>query len=147
MIFDCCHSASGSRSDNVDKSGVSRTYKIKTVPPSNLDSDIWQKGASRGASIAPGFAQTGLRSHVLLSGCGAKEESKERDGRGDFTKGLVETLRRIGADNLSYAAILKHMPELPEYVLSFISEDAFLEMRIDKILSAKVLIKAALSSA
>ena len=68
--------------------------------------------------IAPGFLQTGLRSHVLLAACGADETAKEDRTimRGDFTKAFLETLRTIGADKVTYTDLIQRIPQLPEYV-------------------------------
>jgi hypothetical protein len=87
--------------------------KLDDDVPSDLDSDIWQGEGSRGASIAPGFAQSGLLSHVLLAACGAKELSLEENKRGVFTSAFLTTLRTVGADKVTYRDILRRMPALP----------------------------------
>jgi hypothetical protein len=80
------------------------------IPP-NLDEDIW--GGTRGNAITPGFLKCGLRSHVLLSACGAEEEAKENLGRGYFTKNLLDTLQVVGADKVTYVDLVQRIPCLP----------------------------------
>jgi len=80
------------------------------IPP-KLDKDIW--GGNRGTAIAPGFLKSGLRSHVLLSACGADENAKEDLGHGYFTKNLLDTLQAVGADKVTYADLVQRIPCLP----------------------------------
>jgi len=94
--------------------------------PSNLDKDIW--GGTRGTSIAPGFLKSGLRSDVLLSACGADESAKEEDGRGYFTKRLLDTLQAVGADKVTYADLILRIPSLPAYVPYFERESSHLPL-------------------
>jgi hypothetical protein len=77
----------------------------------DLDKDIWRW--NRGTSIAPGFLKSGIRSHVLLSACGAEETAKEEAGRGYFTKRLLDALEDIGADKVTYAGLIHQIPYLP----------------------------------
>ena len=63
--------------------------------------------------ISTGFAQRGLRSHVLLAACDAKESAWETGGRGAFTTALLETLIATGAGNVTYSGILEKLPSLP----------------------------------
>ena len=79
--------------------------------PSDLDKNIW--GGTRGTSIASGFLKSGLRSHVLLSACGAEENASEDEGRGYFTKRLLDTLEIVGADKVTYADLIQRIPSLP----------------------------------
>jgi hypothetical protein len=60
-----------------------------------------------------GFATRGLRSHVLLTACGANEFAIEREGRGVFTEALVKSLMIRGAHNLTYKELLRGFPNLP----------------------------------
>ena len=113
MILDCCHSGSGTRTDEVDPTRMARVVKLDDNVPPDLDRDLWQHEGNRGVSIAPGFAQTGLRSHTLLAACGVRELSMEHDGRGDFTKNLLATLRTVGAEKVTYKDTLVRMPALP----------------------------------
>ncbi|KIJ27950.1 hypothetical protein M422DRAFT_71496 [Sphaerobolus stellatus SS14] len=117
VIFDCCHSGSGTRTDEVEPERLARVVEIEDVPP-ELDMHIWNdeercKDETRGAFLAPGFVRCGLRSHVLIAACGAEEKAREHCGRGIFTEALVKTLRSVGADKVTYQDVLKRIPALP----------------------------------
>jgi hypothetical protein len=64
--------------------------------------------------IAPGFLHGGLRSHVLLAACGAKEKAKEEQGQGVFTRALLEILRTVSANTVTYTDLLRRIHALPE---------------------------------
>ncbi|KAA1472307.1 hypothetical protein DENSPDRAFT_173021 [Dentipellis sp. KUC8613] len=114
VIFDCCHSGSGTRTDEIDSSYLVRGIEIKKPVPSDLDKEIWSQAADdRATVVAAGFLQSGLRSHVLLAACGAAETAQERDGRGVFTKSFLETIISTGADKLTYRDIIQRIPNLP----------------------------------
>ncbi|KIM78109.1 hypothetical protein PILCRDRAFT_603746 [Piloderma croceum F 1598] len=111
VIFDCCHSGSGTRDDDDNET---RTVKLASNMPVNLDQKVWSdSGASRATEIAPGFARTGLRSHVLLAACSSTETAKETGGRGVFTKALLTLLRRHGVEKLRYSDVLQRMDAIP----------------------------------
>ncbi|KAF8436542.1 caspase domain-containing protein [Boletus edulis BED1] len=104
VIFDCCHSASGTRDGYVPRSADLQTMII----PGNLDRTIW---SGRLAQISPGFAHHGLRSHVLLAACGEQESAYEYERRGQFTSALVKTLRMFAINNsdLTYTEALQRI--------------------------------------
>ncbi|QRV78455.1 ICE-like protease (caspase) p20 domain protein [Ceratobasidium sp. AG-Ba] len=56
----------------------------------------------------------GSRSHVLLAACGAKEVAKEPGGRGAFTTALLEVLRSVRPDALTYMGIMDRLPAIPD---------------------------------
>jgi hypothetical protein len=64
--------------------------------------------------MAPGFLHHGLRSHVLLAACGAKEIAYEDQGNGVFTAALLRLLSAVGAHNVTYANLLQRLPHLIE---------------------------------
>ncbi|TFY62831.1 hypothetical protein EVG20_g6557 [Dentipellis fragilis] len=114
VIFDCCHSGSGTRTDEIDSSYLVRGIEIKKPVPSDLDKEIWSQSADdRATVVAAGFLQSGLRSHVLLAACGSEETAQEREGRGVFTKSFLETIISTGADKLTYRDIIQRIPNLP----------------------------------
>jgi hypothetical protein len=113
VIFDCCHSASGTRTDKINPNQSVRGISIKVPMPSGVDAGIL--GLDRGSHVRPGFLHTGLRSHVLLAACGAKEQAKEVEGRGIFTKALLQVLSSVSADTITYTDLLQRIYELPEY--------------------------------
>jgi hypothetical protein len=77
------------------------------IPP-ELDKDI--RAGNRGMAIPAGFLRCGLRSHVLLSACRSEEVAREARGRGYFTKNLLDTLERVGADKVTYADLIQRLP-------------------------------------
>ncbi|KAF8993487.1 caspase domain-containing protein [Cyathus striatus] len=118
VIFDCCHSGSGTRDDEDDI--VVRGIEIVDEIPADLDKRIWDgqaeelDGDDRASAIAAGFTHSGLRSHVLLAACGAGETSKEKGGTGLFTTALLDTLMSVGADKLTYGDLIQRLPSLPK---------------------------------
>ncbi|KAG6369903.1 hypothetical protein JVT61DRAFT_13368 [Boletus reticuloceps] len=111
VIFDCCHSASGTRGlDNKceDDEYTPRSIDLHFNIPETLDDDIW---GSRAMSVANGFAYHGLQSHVLLAACRETELAYEHKGRGLFTSALLAALRSCAASGLAptYAELLKRI--------------------------------------
>ena len=85
--------------------------------PSDLDRDIWSgpKGKPKpGVAIAPGFQYHGLRSHMLLSACGAKELAYEYQGMGVFTAALLKVLVGAVTREITYTTLLQLLPSLPQ---------------------------------
>ncbi|KAA1472264.1 hypothetical protein DENSPDRAFT_170741 [Dentipellis sp. KUC8613] len=114
VIFDCCHSGSGTREDEFDPDRLVRGIETVAEIPTDLDRDIWSNSTGdRLAKVASGFAHTGLRSHVLFAACSAEETAKEEDRRGVFTKALLEALRMYGADKVTYKDLAQRIPLLP----------------------------------
>ncbi|KAH7921890.1 hypothetical protein BV22DRAFT_1131900 [Leucogyrophana mollusca] len=114
VIFDCCHSGSGTRTDKAEPTRLVRGIEIKEAPADDLDQDIWGAvEAKNDRAIAPatGFAQSGLLSHVLLAACGADELAREENKQGVFTSALIEALK-FGAHKLTYAELLQRLPPL-----------------------------------
>ena len=115
IIFDCCHSSSGTRKDRIHPARLSRAVDVPCNIPVDIDQEIWHGSDNyRGMTTAPGFLQSGLTSHVLLAACGAKECAMEEMGRGAFTKALLEVLTTIGADKITYSDLLGRIHALPE---------------------------------
>ncbi|CCM05961.1 uncharacterized protein FIBRA_08200 [Fibroporia radiculosa] len=116
VILDCCHSGSGTRADDGESTYMVRSVEIEAIP-FDLDKDVWSLQSlsyeDRATAIATGFAHSGLRSHVLLSACGAEERALERDGRGLFTKALIDALLEHGTDKLTYADVVQRIANLP----------------------------------
>ncbi|KAF8548558.1 hypothetical protein OG21DRAFT_1422872 [Imleria badia] len=106
VIFDCCHSASGTRGDSDNDGYVPRTVQLDYTIPEDLDQDIW---GDRAGKIHPKFAYHGLRSHVLLAACGEKERAFEHEGRGQFTTAILETLKNRAIDDITYTEVLEHI--------------------------------------
>lgn len=91
--------------------------EISIGVPANLDQGIWGSGNSRGSKIPSGFLRKGLRSHVLLAACSAKEQARELGGRGNFTKAFLNLIRSEGVDKLLYSDVLERMETIPRFAV------------------------------
>ncbi|CAE6381270.1 unnamed protein product [Rhizoctonia solani] len=96
VVFDSCHSASGSR----DGFGVFSSTQPRYAPvqydiPSNLDADIFKTAPARqikSRSVEP-LLCTDQASHVLLAACGSREKAWEQNHQGQFTTALLQALK------------------------------------------------------
>jgi hypothetical protein len=113
VIFDCCHSGSGTRTEIDDPTRLIRSVEALDDIPAGLDRDIWDLEGKRDTTIPPGFFRAGLRSHVFLAACSAGEKAVEEQGRGLFTKALLDVLTTFGADKLRYVDVLERIHDLP----------------------------------
>lgn len=120
MILDCCHSASGTRTQDLLAQGLLpdpklyRGVDISAPVSADLDREIWGDDAyesilTRAPAIANGCFKTALYSHVLLAGCNSDQKAK--DG-GAFTDALLNMLRREGLERLSYADLMRQLPRI-----------------------------------
>ncbi|KDR74072.1 hypothetical protein GALMADRAFT_227766 [Galerina marginata CBS 339.88] len=119
VIFDSCYSGSGTRAVYDELDSTARTIDIDDDLPADLDWDIIESvadvndpdAATRTGMIAQGFERHGLRSHVLLSACGASQLAREsksnirENDRGNFTQSLLSLFRRVGVHQLAYSDI------------------------------------------
>ena len=83
--------------------------------PDDLDEDIFA-GTSGARAAAPQKVATGLASHVLLAACQSDEVAGEERGRGLFSQALLETLKAVGAEKVTYLDLRRRLPDLPGYV-------------------------------
>ncbi|KAI0312157.1 hypothetical protein OF83DRAFT_1087200 [Amylostereum chailletii] len=114
VIFDCCHSGSGTRTDVWDPTRLARGFHLEEPLPEDIDEGILKDSQTgRGASVPSGFAHAGLRSHVLLAACGAEEVALEQKGRGIFTRALLRALSVVGADRMTYTDLMSRITDLP----------------------------------
>ncbi|KAJ7141488.1 hypothetical protein C8R44DRAFT_604425 [Mycena epipterygia] len=111
VIFDSCHSGSGTRDPRDQTFSVRGVELPKTysIPPDVLESE----SGTRASVVAKGFEKSGLRSHVLLAACMRGQTAKERQGRGAFTLQLLEVLKEEGVDRLTYKDVVTRLPDLP----------------------------------
>lgn len=110
VIFDSCHSSSGTRDD-----AIVRHVDSNVLTPLRLDTDrdILSPG-TRTFEIPKDQTLIGSRSHVLIAACGAEETAKETPGaRGVFTEALVEVLDEVNADVVTYVGLLDRLRALP----------------------------------
>ncbi|RXW20807.1 hypothetical protein EST38_g5035 [Candolleomyces aberdarensis] len=122
VIFDCCHSGSGTRGDETDNSTVRGCKLSPNDVPDDLDAHIRKanpepeataKSGTRGLRSATGFAVQGMNSHILLAACGAGEEAREdikdhRDqiARGRFSSALLELFKTVAPNQITYTEVL-----------------------------------------
>ncbi|CAE6448681.1 unnamed protein product [Rhizoctonia solani] len=123
VIFDSCHSASGTRIPARPKPGVidrlKRSAEVKRDIPWSIDSDIVnpelgivpppKKDEIRYTNLPLGVNQT---SHVHLAACGSQEAAWEEDGRGVFTLALLKTIRANGVDKVTYQNLIRELAML-----------------------------------
>ncbi|PVF95456.1 hypothetical protein CPB86DRAFT_827907 [Serendipita vermifera] len=114
MILDCCFS--GSMTRRLQPSRKSKHRRIRSIPvtkplPDDIDEDIFNAHAIKGARPSQ---RLGSASHVLLAACGASERAYEVEGRGEFTRVLLETVSRLGRRDLTYSEIIRELPLLDE---------------------------------
>ncbi|KAH7337330.1 caspase domain-containing protein [Rhizoctonia solani] len=120
LIFDCCYYLSGVR-DEIPPGILSRVIDKKDLPPFTTYSDRTPiHGTLYGSHIADlytqGLGSPGTETHVLLTACGYQEsafESSNRPGEyGYFSKTLLETLRSVGVNSLTYEGLIRRLSTL-----------------------------------
>ncbi|CAE6469513.1 unnamed protein product [Rhizoctonia solani] len=86
VIFDSCHSASGTREPAKPQKGVldrrERSAEVKRDIPWSIDP------------------------------CGSEEKAYEENGRGVFTTALLKSIRAHGVDKITYHGLIKSLPSL-----------------------------------
>ncbi|VDC07260.1 unnamed protein product [Peniophora sp. CBMAI 1063] len=115
VILDCCHSGSGTRDLEHRPYCRRRGFDLRLdfIPPT-LDQTIWDNfDGDRAVDIAPGFATSGCRSHVLLAACRESETAFEENGHGVFTRALLSTLRSVATDSITYRELVQRLPIIP----------------------------------
>ncbi|KIM41910.1 hypothetical protein M413DRAFT_410348 [Hebeloma cylindrosporum] len=116
LVFDCCHSASGTRGEKSNGAWLSVNVRSVRIEPSihaeDLDSDIWYSG-QRGTSISSNHLHGNLSSHMLIAACSSSESAIEINGRGSFSSSFLKLLRSVPPDQLRYADILTRMDAIP----------------------------------
>lgn len=129
MIFDCCHSASGTRTGDIDPTWRIRGIDVEDMEEKHCslyesDQNIWKDIPIVPTPRAvrpppPHFTYSGLSSHVFLAACGALEKAQEDKGRGRFTHALLQELAVEGAETLSYCDLVNRLPAIPGLVAVF----------------------------
>ncbi|CAE7159374.1 unnamed protein product [Rhizoctonia solani] len=116
LIFDCCHSAGGSR----DPPENARYIDPSELPalPAAPDSDIIQEALAGSRDIVDpaklGLSFEGMSSHVILAACGHAEVAFENgaEGHGYFSSALLKLLRSVQVDSLTYRGCMQRLPAL-----------------------------------
>ncbi|RXW16207.1 hypothetical protein EST38_g9645, partial [Candolleomyces aberdarensis] len=122
VILDCCHSGSGTRGGGETDETTVRGCELgpNDVPDDldehickeNLEPEATTESSTCGLRFAKGFAMKDMNSHILLAACGAGERAREDRGHGRFTDALLELLRTVPPDQITYADILLKMPRI-----------------------------------
>jgi len=116
LIFDCCHSASGTRGTKGDDAWSPTAIRSVEIDPSihteNLDRDIWASGR-RATSTPSNLLRGNLSSHMLIASCSSSESAIEINGHGSFSSSFLKLLRSTPPDELRYADILPLMDAIP----------------------------------
>jgi len=119
VILDSCFS--GFRTRSCPLSGSSSTSQsIKRVRGTSdnhspqTDPLCAPRSVDRRQSFlpAPRYAHAGYKSHMLLAACGVREHAIEVDGRGVFTKALLETLSRT-THPITYRELMHELGKFP----------------------------------
>ncbi|KAF5326404.1 hypothetical protein D9611_000943 [Ephemerocybe angulata] len=111
VIFDSCHSGSGTRSDEGDSQTRGGYYSSEV--PADLDEGLFSSaGGTRGARVSERFRHHGLRSHVLLAACAQHEEAREEKDSGDFTRVLLKALSGVATTEITYEDLMQRMESL-----------------------------------
>ena len=116
VVFDCCHSASGTRGSEDGSSPRVRSVLLGDLElDSNTDRDIWDRH-SRGTLAYAGSSRRGLKSHMLISACSSSEKAVEHEGRGRLSVALLKLLDIVSPHKLRYCDILANIDQIPELV-------------------------------
>ncbi|CAE6526058.1 unnamed protein product [Rhizoctonia solani] len=117
LIFDCCHSATGTRETEPGPRFVDKADLPKL--PSEPDKEVIQNALSGARDIVDptklGLSFEGMDSHVLMAACGHGEVAFENgvEGHGYFTSALLKLLRNVKIDSLTYKGCMQRLPALP----------------------------------
>ncbi|KAF8717493.1 Caspase domain, partial [Rhizoctonia solani] len=112
VIFDSCHSASGTR-DDLERPGLkARSADVLFPIPDDIDDDILAHSSlstkiGRSSEL---LLYSDQASHIHIAACGSNQKAWEDEGRGYFTAVLLDTLRKSRVDNITYENLLKALP-------------------------------------
>jgi len=117
VFLDCCHSASGTREIPGIPLPVSRGVETLQPIPKELDQRFLRRCSVEVDSL-PETRYKQFDSHVLLAACGVNEKAYEMTSAagqpcGYFTNHLIEQLRRIGSNPITYADLMARLPANP----------------------------------
>ncbi|KAJ2922365.1 hypothetical protein H1R20_g14743, partial [Candolleomyces eurysporus] len=126
VILDCCHSGSGTRGEEETNKITVRGCELSPndvpddldehIRKENLEPNATAEYGTRGLSSAKGFAMKDMNSHILLAACSAnelaREDNRAKEAHGRFTTALLELLRSVPLDQITYANFLSRMPRI-----------------------------------
>ncbi|CAE6491742.1 unnamed protein product [Rhizoctonia solani] len=120
VIFDCCHSASATRTSYEDNARKPRSADVSMDIPDTIDRDILSSRPTPTPSSDPNdvrriespFSSNQI-SHVHFAACGDEEKAWEEGDRGAFTVALLKNIRAHGVDKITYHNLMISLPNLP----------------------------------
>jgi len=115
VVFDCCHSASGTRSEDDDSLTLIRSAELEDVPfRKETDREI-RESLSRNARPDEAHLRRSFGSHMLISACKSSQKANEYNGRGRLSTALLKLLDRDSTlpNKLRYRDILASMEPIP----------------------------------
>jgi hypothetical protein len=118
VIFDSCHSGSGTRTEEYIPSlhvrGIElpEDYKVLSTVYEELLATV--PDDQREAVISKKFERVGPASHVLLAACSSQGTAKELNGRGNFTSALMRLIRSSDINTMTYRQIIAGLDDLDE---------------------------------
>ena len=116
VVFDSCHSASGTRSEDDNSLTLVRSAQLEDVPfRKETDREIWES-FQRGPRPDEAHSRRGLGSHILISACRSSEEASEYNGHGRLSMALLKLLDKISPNKLRYRDILANMEPISQSV-------------------------------
>ncbi|KAJ1301206.1 hypothetical protein OPQ81_003616 [Rhizoctonia solani] len=111
VVFDSCHSASGSR-DGYEAFSAIRPRCAPLLYDIPYDDAKTAPSRTHNARAVDPIFCTDQASHVLLAACGSREKAWEQDQQGQFTTALLATLKARGVENLTYHNLIVSLPKL-----------------------------------
>jgi len=113
VVFDCCHSASGSRGDKDDPLTLVRAVQLGDIPfGMEADRNI-KDHRPRNSSPYKGYLHRGLGSHMFISACSSSEDAIEHDGHGRLSTALLKLLFHTSPNKLRYRDLLENIEPIP----------------------------------
>jgi hypothetical protein len=111
VVFDCCHSSSGTRDTDPDRKERIRRLPMDTRPPRKYEEFCFGRDSVIAQNLKQGVFPEGK--HVFMSACLHTETAKENDdedgkGRGAFSYFLLKELNSLNAA-LSYNDLLNQV--------------------------------------
>jgi len=110
VVFDCCHSGSGTRGGEEDVRVRSATSALENISlRSDLDGEIIKEAHAIGH--LPKIGSSG--SQILLAACQKSQLAREKKNRGRFTMALLDTLKRVDLNETTYLQLMVELPNIP----------------------------------
>ncbi|KZV74054.1 hypothetical protein PENSPDRAFT_682235 [Peniophora sp. CONT] len=116
LILDCCYSSATTNLVDSVPSRRMRGFRLEAEDsiPADLDESIWGNLSGKVfVTPAPETSYSARRSHVTLSACHKDGAAQEVGARGLFTHALLEALRGVSTEKVTYRDVMRRIPNLP----------------------------------